>query len=363
MAIEVLPTGRPPQPPRVHRRGGLHPVRAARGQERRAGRHRVDHRGAGRGWRLPVARRLLHPDRPAAGQPQGARGAHQGRGARTRSVIRRSCCSVSTTRWARPRRPSATGSAARPRCSTSARPMPRPSSGHCPARPRCPSASACAGRRSCSGCTSGASDGRGGRAGRSVRHVYSGDLRDESLDAQRVVVGGIVTGMRTVITKRQETMAIATVEDLQGSIEVVVFPRLFETSRPTWRDGAILLIAGRVDHKGEEVSLLADLVTDWDDAVAKGPDAFARDVAAGDRGRGGQRRQPVAVGLDPAARRSPCRPRPPAARRRVRTTRGRRRSAARRAATDHAGRTDPDVSRRPLGHGHRRRARRARGAR
>ena len=129
--------------------------------------------------------------------------------------------------------------------------------------------------------------------------VYSGDLRDESLDGQRVVVGGIVTGMRTVITKRQETMAIATIEDLQGSIEVVVFPRLFETSRPTWRDGAILLVAGRIDHKGEEVSLLADLVTDWDDAVARGPDAFAREVAAGDRGRGGGRRQPVPVGPGP----------------------------------------------------------------
>ena len=62
-------------------------------------------------------------------------------------------------------------------------------------------------------------------------NAYSGDLRDESLDGQRVVVGGIVTGMRTVITKRQETMAIATIEDLQGSIEVVVFPRLFETTR------------------------------------------------------------------------------------------------------------------------------------
>jgi len=78
-----------------------------------------------------------------------------------------------------------------------------------------------------------------------------------------------------------------------------VFPRLYETSRPTWRDGAILLVAGRVDHKGEEVSLLADLVADWDEAAARGPEAFARDVAAGDRsgGRnGGSRRPPVPVG-------------------------------------------------------------------
>jgi len=129
-------------------------------------------------------------------------------------------------------------------------------------------------------------------------NAYSGDLRDETLDGQRVVVGGIVTTQRTVITKRQETMAIVTLEDLQGSIEVVVFPRLFETTRPLLRDGAILLIAGRVDHKGEEVSLLADLVADWDDASARGPESFARDVAAGDRsGRNGSfRRTPVAVG-------------------------------------------------------------------
>ena len=58
--------------------------------------------------------------------------------------------------------------------------------------------------------------------------AYSSDLRDESLDGQRVVVGGIVTGVRTVITKAKATMAIVTLEDLQGTIEVVVFPRLYE---------------------------------------------------------------------------------------------------------------------------------------
>ena len=93
-------------------------------------------------------------------------------------------------------------------------------------------------------------------------------------------------------------MAIVTLEDLQGSIEVVVFPRLYETTRPTWRDGAILLIAGRVDHKGEEVSLLADLVVDWDEAAARGPEAFARDVAAGDRGRGGGAGRTARCGRD-----------------------------------------------------------------
>ncbi len=41
-------------------------------------------------------------------------------------------------------------------------------------------------------------------------NAYSGDLKDESLDGQRIVVAGIVTGFRTVITKAKSTMGIAT---------------------------------------------------------------------------------------------------------------------------------------------------------
>jgi hypothetical protein len=130
--------------------------------------------------------------------------------------------------------------------------------------------------------------------------AYSGDLKDESLDGQRVVMVGIVTGFRRVITKANATMGVATIEDLQGSSEVVVFPKMYELTAATWTEGAILAVAGRVDHRGEDVSLLADVVTEWDAAVAKGPEAFARDVAAGDRGRA-PRRQPVAVGPGVAA--------------------------------------------------------------
>ena len=75
-------------------------------------------------------------------------------------------------------------------------------------------------------------------------NAYSGDLNDESLEGQRIVVGGIVTGIRMVITKAKASMAIVTMEDLQGTIEVVVFPRLYEQTGPIWRDGSILLVAG-----------------------------------------------------------------------------------------------------------------------
>jgi DNA polymerase-3 subunit alpha len=118
--------------------------------------------------------------------------------------------------------------------------------------------------------------------------AYSGDLRDESLDGQRVTVCGIVAGIRPVITKARASMAVVTLEDLQGSIEVVVFPRTWEATAGTWVAGAILLVAGRIDHRGEEVSILADTVIEWEAARGHGPGEAARLLAAGDRG--GRRR-------------------------------------------------------------------------
>jgi DNA polymerase-3 subunit alpha len=71
-------------------------------------------------------------------------------------------------------------------------------------------------------------------------------------------------------------MAVATLEDLQGTLEVVVFPRMYVTSGGTFAEGAILLVAGRVDHRGEEASLLADAVWVWEDAATRGPAAIAQ---------------------------------------------------------------------------------------
>jgi DNA polymerase-3 subunit alpha len=114
--------------------------------------------------------------------------------------------------------------------------------------------------------------------------AYSGDLADESLDGRRVVLGGIVTGVRQVVTRARQTMAIITLEDLQGAVEVVVFPRIYEETAGSWQEGAIVLVAGRVDHRGEDAQVLADLVVDWDAAAVHGPDVFAGSVAAAERG-------------------------------------------------------------------------------
>ncbi|HYI21492.1 MAG TPA: OB-fold nucleic acid binding domain-containing protein, partial [Candidatus Limnocylindrales bacterium] len=136
--------------------------------------------------------------------------------------------------------------------------------------------------------------------------AYSGELGEE-LDQQRICVGGVVTEVRRVITKARATMGVATLEDLQGTMEVIVFPKVFEQTETTWAEDAILLVAGRVDHKGEETVLLADAVWTWEDAQALGSPEFGRALARTDRGRrngsgnnfrngGSYDRSPTAVG-------------------------------------------------------------------
>ncbi len=115
-------------------------------------------------------------------------------------------------------------------------------------------------------------------------NTYSGELGEE-LDQQRICVGGVVTEMRKVITKARATMGVATLEDLQGTIEVIVFPKVFEQTEPTWAEDAILLVSGRVDHKGEETVLLADAVWTWEEAQQLGSTEFAAALGRLERGR------------------------------------------------------------------------------
>ncbi len=103
--------------------------------------------------------------------------------------------------------------------------------------------------------------------------AYTGDLAEES-DQARVTIGGIIQSTRRVVTRAGSTMLVATVEDLQGSVEVVVFPKVFTDTVNAWTDDAVVLVTGRVDRRDESAQILCDTVIAWDDAVRMGPAGF-----------------------------------------------------------------------------------------
>ena len=68
-------------------------------------------------------------------------------------------------------------------------------------------------------------------------------------DGEIVLVGGLVSSLKQLTTKKGEPMVFATVEDLTGSVEVVAFNSTYAQARDALVQDAILIVKGRVDHK------------------------------------------------------------------------------------------------------------------
>ncbi|PKO11795.1 MAG: DNA polymerase III subunit alpha [Chloroflexi bacterium HGW-Chloroflexi-10] len=77
-----------------------------------------------------------------------------------------------------------------------------------------------------------------------------------------VVVGGMITKFRRHQTKNGKEMGFATLEDIQGSIELVVFPTTWKKYKDSIQMDHILVIEGKVDLEGNEPKILVDAITD-----------------------------------------------------------------------------------------------------
>ena len=77
-------------------------------------------------------------------------------------------------------------------------------------------------------------------------------------DGEIVSVGGIVGAIKQLTTKKGEPMVFMRLDDLAGSVEVVVFNSVYGASRDLVKLDNVLVVKGRVDHKQEgETKLIA----------------------------------------------------------------------------------------------------------
>ena len=75
-------------------------------------------------------------------------------------------------------------------------------------------------------------------------------------DGDRVVVGGMVAGKTVKTTRTNQLMAFVTLEDLVGSVEIVVFPRDYEANRNLFVEDSKLFVRGRVSIGDDPVGKL-----------------------------------------------------------------------------------------------------------
>ena len=89
---------------------------------------------------------------------------------------------------------------------------------------------------------------------------YKDELMDDqiqSLDNKFVTMAGIITGKSEIMTKKRSLMAFANIEDLHGSIELVIFPEIYKKYRNLIEDDNVVLVKGKLQVDDEDIKLLA----------------------------------------------------------------------------------------------------------
>ncbi|MFW5855204.1 MAG: DNA polymerase III subunit alpha, partial [Thermodesulfobacteriota bacterium] len=88
----------------------------------------------------------------------------------------------------------------------------------------------------------------------------------EKSDGQAVRIGGIITAVKTIRTKKGDPMAFVTTEDLAGSIETTVFSSVYETVRALLVEDGAVLIEGLLQRDENTAKILADRIVPMEEA-------------------------------------------------------------------------------------------------
>ena len=80
---------------------------------------------------------------------------------------------------------------------------------------------------------------------------------EERGDGTQVTIGGLVSGLQRKVTKKGDVWAIATLEDLEGAIEVMFFPQTYQLYATTLAEDAVVVVRGRLDRREDVPKLIA----------------------------------------------------------------------------------------------------------
>ncbi len=83
-------------------------------------------------------------------------------------------------------------------------------------------------------------------------------------DRSQATIAGVVGSVNRRYTRQGQPMVYFAVEDLQGSVEAVAFPKTVAEHGPMIREDAVLVLRGRVDHRGDDVKFIVQSVSEPD---------------------------------------------------------------------------------------------------
>ena len=106
------------------------------------------------------------------------------------------------------------------------------------------------------------------------------------IDGQKITIGGLVTTVRTIVTKSGTKMAFVGLEDKTSEGEVIVFPKLYEQLGDTLRQDVVLKVTGNVSARdrdgniGDEAKMIADQIDIVSDKELRDYESHGRKMVA-----------------------------------------------------------------------------------
>jgi len=73
-----------------------------------------------------------------------------------------------------------------------------------------------------------------------------------------VVIGGLISSIKKVITKKGAPMLFVKMEDLTGQVEAIVFPKMLEKNEALWQEDKIILLKGRVGTEKDNYRIIVE---------------------------------------------------------------------------------------------------------
>ena len=104
--------------------------------------------------------------------------------------------------------------------------------------------------------------------------TYANQVTPDMEDYE-VRIGGVIKAVRPILTKSGKAMAFVQLEDLTATIEVIVFPRVFEERRQLLLSDTVVIVRGKVDaraaagddeERADAAKVIADEILAFDDA-------------------------------------------------------------------------------------------------
>ena len=90
-----------------------------------------------------------------------------------------------------------------------------------------------------------------------------------------VIIGGVVAACRQLKTRKGDRMAVFTLEDAQGGVEVIAFPETYQRSASLIETGTLIVVRGKLERDDDSVRILASEILSIDGVRER----LAREVA------------------------------------------------------------------------------------